>query len=150
MNLISYITVGNLIKTKIYIFSYMLWNTYLLSPGNLLKTKIYIFSYILWNTYFLSSFSSLFFYFTVILTMLCLFFFFLSFFKPKLFYQYLFESLRKQHLTGILLNIQVFILINFTKLCTLLATFNKTQWNFHCGLNIVENYDVDQCQTNVF
>ena len=31
MNLISYITAGNLIKTKIYIFIYVLWNTYLLS-----------------------------------------------------------------------------------------------------------------------
>ena len=45
---------------------------------------------------------------------------FLFFFKPKFFDQYLFESLRKQQLRDILLNIYVFHLINFTKLYSLL------------------------------
>ena len=72
------------------------------------------------------------------------FFLFLLFFalfpislKPKLFYQYFFESLRKQQLRGILLNIYVFNLIHFTKLCSLFAIFVNTQETFQRGLNVV-------------
>ena len=60
--------------------------------------------------------------FTLPLIRQCLFlflFFFcflLNFFKPKFFYQYLFKSLRKQQLRGILLNMYVFNLINFAKI----------------------------------
>ena len=46
-------------------------------------------------------------------------------------YQYLFKSLRKQQLRGILLNTYVSNLINFTKLCSLLATFVNTQETFN-------------------
>ena len=74
-------------------------------------------------------------------------------FKPKLFYQYLFESLPKQQLRGILLNIYVFNLINFTRLCSLLASFINTQETFQCSLNVVIRViwrrDVRQCQINV-
>ena len=84
----------------------------------------------------------------------CFFLFLLfSFFKPKLFHQYLFESLRKQQLRGILLNIYVFNLINFTKLCSLLATFFNTQETFQRYLNVVVRViwrrDVVQGQINV-
>ena len=51
-----------------------------------------------------------------------------------MFYQYLLESLQKQQLRIILLNIYVFSLINFTKLCSLLATFVDTQEDFQRGL----------------
>ena len=62
----------------------------------------------------------------------CFYFFsVLMFFKPKLSYQYLFESLGNQQLGDILLNIYVFYLINFTKLCSLLATFVNTQETFN-------------------
>ena len=98
MNLLSYITAGNLIKTEIYMFIYVLWNTNLLS-----------------------SFSSHSFYVTINQTMFFYCFYFFPvfcfiFLKPKLFYQYLFESLQKQQLRGILLNMYAFSLINFTKL----------------------------------
>ena len=70
-----------------------------------------------------------------------------------MFYQYLFESLGKQQLRGILLNIYVFNLINYTKLCSLLATFVNTQETFQRGLNVVVRViwrrDVGQCQINV-
>ena len=76
------------------------------------------------------------------------------FFKPKILYQYLLESLRKQQLRGILLNIYVFNFINFTKLCSLLATFGKTKETFQRCLNVVVRViwrrDVGQCQINVF
>ena len=42
MNLISYITAGNLIKTTIYIFIYVFWNTYLLSLFNSLSVYVTI------------------------------------------------------------------------------------------------------------
>ena len=137
MNLISYITAGNLIKTKIYIFIYVLWNTCLLS-----------------------SFSSLCFYVTIDCTMLFsastffllyLFIFFLT--EVYLNYQYLFESLREQQLRGILLNMYVFNLKNVTKLCSLLATFGNTQETFQHGLNVffrvVWYRDVGQCKIKV-
>ena len=84
----------------------------------------------------------------------CFFLFLIfSFFKPKLFHQYLFESLRKQQLRGILLNVYVFNLINFTKLCSLLATFFNTQETFQRYLNVVVRViwrrDVVQGQINV-
>ena len=69
----------------------------------------------------------------------CCYFFsvlFFIFFKPKLSHQYLFESLRKQQLRGILLIIYVFNLINFTKLCSLLAIFVNTREIFQCCLNV--------------
>ena len=66
-----------------------------------------------------------------------------NFVKPKLFYQYLFESLQKQQLRSIVLNIHVFNLINFTKLCSLLVTFLNTQQTFQrCHNVVVEWYDV--------
>ena len=105
MNLISYITTENLIKTKIYIFTYLLWNTNLLSSFSSLFSSHY-----LDNVFF------------------CFYFFFvfcLNFFKPKLFCQYFFETLRKQQARGIQLNRYAFSLITFTKLCSLLATFFK-------------------------
>ena len=133
MNLLSYITAGNLMKTKIYIFIYLLWNTNLLS-----------------------SFSSLFFYATTNYAMFfsgsTIFLFYFLFFKPKLFYQYFFKSLRKQQLRVILLNIYIFNLINFTKLCSLLATFFNTQETFQRCLNIamvILRRDVGHCQINV-
>ena len=135
MNLISYITAGDLIKTKIYIFIYALWNTYLLS-----------------------SFSSLFFYVTINWTIVFFFFYFFSvlffiFFKQKLFYQYFLESLQKQQLRDILLNIHVFNLINFTKLYSLLATFVNTLEKFQRGINtivrVIWRHDTGQCQINV-
>ena len=43
----------------------------------------------------------------------------------------------KEQLKGILLNIYVFNLINFTKLYSLLATSVNTQETFQCGLNVV-------------
>ena len=68
-------------------------------------------------------------------------------------YQYLFEYLWKQQLRGILVNMYVFHLMNFTKLCTLLATFVYTQETFQRGLNVVARViwrcDVGQCQINV-
>ena len=51
-------------------------------------------------------------------------------------HQYLFESLRKQQLRGILLIIYVFNLINFTKLCSLLAIFVNAREIFQCCLNV--------------
>ena len=75
------------------------------------------------------------------------------FFKPKLFHQYLFESLQKQQLRVILLNIYVFNLINFTKLCSLLATFVNTQETFQRCFNVVVRMrwrrNDGQCQINV-
>ena len=112
MNLISYITSGNLIKTKIYIFIYVLWNTNLLI---LLGHFFYV--AIKWIMFFSVSL--------------------LFFLKPKLFYQHLFESLRKQKLRGILLNIHVFNLINFKKLLILFAIFVNTQETFQHCLNVV-------------
>ena len=108
MNLISYITAGNLIKIKINVFIYVLWNTYLLRSLN-----------------------SLFLYVTISLTMIfsvCTFFcfHFYLFFKPKWFYQYLLS-----------IPINVFNLINFTKLCRLLATIVNTQETFKSDLNVV-------------
>ena len=86
----------------------------------------------------------------------CFYFFsviFFIFFEPKLFYQYLFESIRKQQLRGILLNMYVFNLINFTKLRSFLAIFVSTQETFQCGLSVVVRViwlrDVGQCQSNV-
>ena len=80
-------------------------------------------------------------------------FIYLFFFKPKLFYQYLFESLPKQQLRGILQNIYVFNLINFTRLCSLLVSFINTQETFQCGLNVVVRLiwrrNVRQSQVNV-
>ena len=70
-----------------------------------------------------------------------------------MFYQYLFESLRKQQLRGVLLNIYAFNLVNFTKSCSLLATFTNTQETFQRDLNVVVRiiwrHDVRQCQINV-
>ena len=62
-----------------------------------------------------------------------LFFCFLfSFFKLKYFYQYLFvESLRKQQLRGILLNIYIFNLMNFTKLWNLLKNSSIPRKTFN-------------------
>ena len=59
--------------------------------------------------------------FFLLLLFFCFFFF--NFVKPKLFYQYLCESFRKQQLRGTLLNMYVFNLVDFTKLCRFLATF---------------------------
>ena len=53
-------------------------------------------------------------------------FHFYLFFKPKWFYQYLLS-----------ISINVFNLINFTKLCRLLATIVNTQETFKSGLNVV-------------
>ena len=82
--------------------------------------------------------------------------FFLLFFKLKLkfCYQYFFESLRKQQLRGILLNMYVFNLINFSKLCSHLETvIISSQQTFQCCLNVVVRViwrrDVRQCQINV-
>ena len=78
---------------------------------------------------------------------------FFLFFKPKLFCQYLFESLLKQQSRGILLNIYVFNFINFAELCSLLATFINTEETFQRCLNIVvrvmSRRDLGQCQINV-
>ena len=135
MNFISYITAGNLIKTKIYVFIHVLWNTYLLSSFSPL-----FFSFV----FFFLLFFSVFTFFSVL---------FFIFFEPKLFYQYLFESIRKQQLRGILLNMYVFNLINFTKLRFFLAIFVSTQETFQCGLSVVVRViwlrDVGQCQSNV-
>ena len=80
-------------------------------------------------------------------------FYLFVFFKLKLFHQYLFESLRKLQLRNILLNIYVFNLIKFTKLCSLLVTFVNNQKNFQCCLNVavrvICHRDVGQCQINV-
>ena len=51
-------------------------------------------------------------FFLFLLLVCCLF----KIFKPKLFFQYLLKSLRKQQLRGILLNMCAFNLINFAKL----------------------------------
>ena len=78
---------------------------------------------------------------------------FFFYYKAKLFYEYLSESLRKQQLRGILLNIYVFNLINFTKLCSLLATFVNTQETFQRCFNVVVRMrwrrNDGQCQINV-
>ena len=124
---------------------------------NLPKPKIYIFIYVLWNTNLLSSFSALF--LTLPLFRQCFFLFllfsvfFFNFVKPKLFYQYLFESLRKQQLRDIMLDMYVFNLITFIKLCSLLKTFFNTQQTFQRCLNIVARViwrrDVGEYQINV-
>ena len=79
--------------------------------------------------------------------------FFFNFLKPKLFYKYLFKSWWKQHWRGILLNMYVFNLINFTKLCSLLATFFNSQQMFQHCLNVVVRViwhcSVGQCQVKV-
>ena len=135
MNFISYITAGNLIKTKIYVFIHVLWNTYLLISFSPL-----FFSFV----FFFLLFFSVFTFFSVL---------FFIFFEPKLFYQYLFESIRKQQLRGILLNMYVFNLINFTKLRSFLAIFASAQETFQRGLSVVVRviwlHDVGQCQSNV-
>ena len=52
-----------------------------------------------------------------------------------------------------MLNIYIFNLINFTKLCSLLATFVNTQETFQRCLNVavrvIWHRDVGQCQINV-
>ena len=54
---------------------------------------------------------------------------------------------------GILLNIYVFNLMNFTKFCSLLATFVNAQETIQRGLNVVARviwrHDIEQCETNV-
>ena len=91
-------------------------------------------------------------FFFLSLLFICFIFYF---FKTKilLFYQYFFEILRKQQLSGILLNIYVFNLINFTALCSLLATFFNIQETYQRCLNVVARViwrlDVGQCQINV-
>ena len=117
MNLVSYITAGNLIKTK-----------YLCTYYEILIYWVFLAHYSFTLPLIRQCFS---------LFLLFFLFSFLLFFKPKLFYLYLFESLRKQQLRGILLNIYVFNLKNFTKLCSLLATFVNTQETFQCNLNVV-------------
>ena len=78
------------------------------------------------------------------------FLFLFNFVKSKLFYQYLFESLRKQQSRGILLNMYVF---NLIKLCRLLATFFNTQKTFQRWFNVVVRViwlrDVGQYRINV-
>ena len=68
-------------------------------------------------------------------------------------YQYLFESSRKLQLRGILLNIYLFNLKNFTKLCPPLATFVNTQETFQRCVNVAVKViwcrDVVLCQINV-
>ena len=70
-----------------------------------------------------------------------------------MFYQYLFETLRKQQLRGILLNTYVFNLINFTKLFSLLVIFVNIQETFQHGLNILVSViwrrDIRQYQIKV-
>ena len=89
--------------------------------------------------------------FFLLLVFFCFFFF--DFVKPKLFYQYLFESLQKQQLRGILLNMYVFNFINFTKLCRLLATFFNTQKTYQSCLEVAVRViwlpSVGQYQINV-
>ena len=83
----------------------------------------------------------------------CFSLFYFVFFKPKLRYQCLFESLRKQQLRGILPNIYVFNLISFTKLLSLSATSFNAQETFQRGLNVVvrviSRRDVGQYQIKV-
>ena len=117
MNLMSYITVGNLIKTK-YLYMYY----------EILIYWVFLAHYSFTLPLIRQCFS---------LFLLFFLFSFLLFFKPKLFYLYLFESLQKQQLRGILLNICVFNLKNFTKLCSFLATFVNTQETFQCNLDVV-------------
>ena len=78
---------------------------------------------------------------------------FFFFFKPKLFFQHLFESLLKQQLRGILLNMYVFKLMNFTKLCSLLGAFVNTQETFqrcsNVAVRVIWRRDVRQCHINV-
>ena len=85
-------------------------------------------------------------FFSVSFSFFCFIFYF---FKPKLFYQYLFENLRKRQLRGILLNMYVFK----TKLCSLSATFFNTQQTFQRCLNVairvIWRRDVGQCQINI-
>ena len=106
MNLVSYITAGNLIKTK-----------YLCTYYEILIYWVFLAHYSFTLPLIRQCFS---------LFLLFFLFSFLLFFKPKLFCLYLFESLRKQWLRGILLNMYVFNLKNFTNLCSLLATFVNT------------------------
>ena len=105
MNLISYITAGNLIKIKINVFIYVLWNTYLLRSFNSLSFMLLLQWFFLFALFFV---------------------FIFIFFKPKWFYQYLLS-----------IPINVFNLINFTKLCRLLATIVNTQETFKSDLNVV-------------
>ena len=91
-------------------------------------------------------------FFFLSLLFICFIFYF---FKTKilLFYQYFFEILRKQQLSGILLNIYAFTLINFTALCSLLATFFNIQETYQRCLNVVARViwrrGVGQCHINV-
>ena len=84
---------------------------------------------------------------------LFLLFFVLHFSKPKLIYQDLLESLRKQQLRGVLLNIYVFNLITlqnyvvFQQHSSLLRKpFNVVSALF---LGVIWRRDVGQCQINV-
>ena len=85
----------------------------------------------------------------------CFYFFsifcFFFFFKPKLFYQYLFESLQKEQLRGILLNIYIFNLIILNN--ALLATFINNQETFQRGpkvvFGVIWRCDVGQSQINI-
>ena len=106
MNLISYITAGNLIKTKIYIYLYMYYEIliyWVLLPHFSFKLPLFR------QCFFFPS---------------TIFFFIYLFFNRNL------ESLWKEQLKGILLNIYVFNWISFTKLYSLLATFVNTQETF--------------------
>ena len=106
-------------KTNCNIFSNKL------TAGNLIKIKIYIHIYVCsMNINRLIAHFPL----TLPLSRQCFFLllffsvFFSNFFKPNLFDQCLFKSLRKQQLRRILLNMYVFKLISFNKLCSHLAT----------------------------
>ena len=63
------------------------------------------------------------------------------------------KSLRKQQLRDILLKVYVLDLINFTNLCSLLATFFNTLKTFqHClnvAVRMIRRRDVGQRQINV-
>ena len=107
MNLISYVTTRNFIKTKMYLF--------------FMYHEILIY-WVLLAHFFLTLSSLRQFFFSV---------FIFNFIKPKLFYQYLYEILRKEQLRGILLNTYVLNMVNVTKLCSLSATFFKTQQTFN-------------------
>ena len=86
---------------------------------------------------------------------LCFLLLFCFFFKLKLFYQHLFRKLTKAAIKrySAKLNIYVFNLINFTKLCSLLATIVNTQETFQRCLKVVVKVIwrrvVGNCQINV-